>query len=77
MTNDLLMSKKDLLLCEIRDKHYMKTSDVIRFGSQNFSNRADRDMRALAADGLVRRLSDQQKIMIFGNIREDVWEFVG
>lgn len=77
MGNELFLNKKARLLAEIKYRGMMKTSDVIRWGSLHYSNRADRDMRQLGEDGEVRRLTDEEKIQHkFGNIKEDVWAYV-
>ena len=77
MTQDLFQKKsaKDRLLDHMKKVKVMKTSDVIRWGLENHSNRADRNMRQLAADGAVRRMDDAEKERRCGDIREDVWIF--
>lgn len=70
-------TKKDLLLNFIKEKHYVRTSEVIRFGSANFDNRADRNARLLAQEGKIKRLSKQEKIFRFGNTKEGIYEYVG
>jgi hypothetical protein len=54
-------------------KDYVRTSDVIRWGTKNFSNRADRDARLLAESGTIRRLTEEEKRRYFGLISEDVY----
>lgn len=67
-------SSKDALLAEIRRVGVMKTSDVLRWGIENFSNRAERNMRQLAKEGKVQRLEREDKVARFGDIKQDVWE---
>lgn len=69
-------TKKEMLMDEIRARKIMRTSEVIRWGMDHFSNRADRDMRQLAENGIVRRMDERMKLLTFGNTREDVWEWV-
>lgn len=67
------MTKKDRVLQTIRARGRMKTSDVIKFGSQIFSNRAERDARQLVQDGLLWRMREDLKVKYYGNIKEDVF----
>lgn len=79
MTADLFIrqSKKDLLLDYIKEKHYVRTSEIIRWGSDHYDNRADRNARQLATEGRIRRVSLSEKLLRFsGNIKEDIWEFI-
>ncbi len=70
-------SKKELLLRSIRALGYMKTSEVIAWGSSRYSNRADRDARQLAKEGLIKRMSPGEIAMRFKNkIKEGVWKVV-
>ena len=73
---DLFKSKKTQILDFIKLRHYVKTSDLIKFGLSLYTNRGDRYGRDLAEEGRIRRLSDSEKIMRFGRIREDIWEFI-
>jgi len=71
---DLFKSKKEQLLDFIRAKHYVRTSDVIKWGSLNYCNRAERYARTLAEEGKIIRLTQQEKVFRFGKTREDIWE---
>lgn len=73
MQTDLFRSSKQKLYDEIKLRGVMKTSDVLKWGCKNFSNRCDRNMRQLAKEGLVRRMDEKEKIIAYGNILEDVW----
>lgn len=66
-------TSKQQLADFIKEKHIVKTSDVIRWGVKNYSNRADRNARLLAAEGMIERMSDQDKNFYFPGIKEDVW----
>lgn len=68
------MSKKDQLLIWLRTKQYVKTSDIMKWGIDNYCNCPDRIARKLAEDGALRRMAKETKILLFGNISEDVWE---
>lgn len=76
---DLFKSKKSLLYDWIKARGgYAKTSDIIyEWGRQNYTTRADRYARDLAAEGKLKRMPEQRKIRIYGNIREEAWEVVG
>ena len=78
MTTDLFAPKltaKDRLYEWMKSqKRYIKTSEIIRYGVENYSNRADRNARQLAQEGKIKRIDDQLKRMIFNKIKEDVWE---
>ena len=73
---DLFKTDKELLWEWLKVKQYAKTSEVIAFGLANFSNRAERNARVLAEEGLIRRMEEQKRIRYFGNIKEEVWEVV-
>ena len=68
-------SAKEKLWDWILSQRYVKTSDVIRWGTENFSNRALRNAQALAQEypDKIKRMDDVDKVMRFGNIKEDVW----
>jgi hypothetical protein len=70
------MCKQALYDWMVAQHRPIKTSEVIRWGSDHFSNRADRNARQLANDGKIERLSDTEKQQLFGNIKEDVWRVV-
>ena len=76
--NDLFDKRnaKEKLLAWASEKQYIRTSEVIAWGSKNFSNRALRNMQQLAQDGLFVRLTDEEKLREFGCIKEDVWRSV-
>jgi hypothetical protein len=70
------LTDKEKLLYEIQHRKVMKTSDVLRWGSENYSNRAERNMRQLAKEGKVVRMGQLAKQIYFGPIGEDAWEIV-
>ena len=70
------LTDKEKLLLEIEFRKRMKTSDVIKWGVANYSNRALRNMQQLAETGKVRRLSDEEKVALYGEIGEGVFEYV-
>ena len=69
----LHLTKKEQLYLFIKEKVYCKTSDVIRWGTENFSNRADRDARALAEEGKIRRLTEKEEVFRGFHGKEGVW----
>ena len=52
------MKNKTKLLLWMLEKKTFKTSDILKFGIENFSNRAGRDARDYAELGLIRRLTN-------------------
>ena len=70
------LTKKEQVYQFIREKGYARTSDVIRFGSTIFSNRAQRDMFQLAADGKIAALSDEEKRWRGFLGKENVWRII-
>lgn len=67
------ITKKEQVFLFIKEKGFAKTSDVIRFGLQIFSNRAARDMFQLAADGRIEHLTKEEKVFRRFNGKEHVW----
>lgn len=70
------LTDKEKLLFEIEFRKRMKTSDVIKWGVANYSNRALRNMQQLAESGKVRRLTDEEKTALYGEIGEGVFEYI-
>jgi hypothetical protein len=75
---DLIDTRTDMerLTDWMRTKRYVRTSEVIKWGSENYSNRALRNAQAFAQKNpaRLRRLTDDEKHRHFGYIKEDVWE---
>lgn len=68
------LSKKDQLLVWLQEKKYIPTSDVIRWGSENFCNRAERNARQLSGEGKIRRMTSQEKARYgYGKSLEEIW----
>lgn len=77
MVQDLFektLTDKDRLWNWLKTKGYVRTSEIIKWGTENFSNRADRNARVLAEEGKLVRMDKQKKLRYFGNIREEVYE---
>lgn len=70
------LTDKEKLLFEIEHRKRMKTSEVIKWGVANYSNRALRNMQQLVETGKVRRLSEEEKTALYGQIGEGVFEYV-
>lgn len=68
------LSKKEQVYLFVKEKGYARTSDVIRFGSEIFSNRAHRDLQQLAQDGRITWLSDDEKVFRGFKGKEKVWQ---
>lgn len=68
------LSKKDQLLAWIQEKGHARTSDVVKWGSANFSGRAERNARQLAEEGKIRRMDDSEKARYgYGRSKEEIW----
>lgn len=70
-------NKKTQLLDFIRQRKWVRTSEIIRWGSDHFYNRADRSARDLATERKIRRMPESAKNFRFGRTKEDVWEYLG
>lgn len=80
MTTELFlntMTKKAQLECYLRDRRVFKSSDVIKWGTENYSNRADRYKRELAEEGKIRRYTDEEKANAGFNTKESVYVWIG
>lgn len=73
MQTELFMTKKDMLYEFIKKKGRCRTSDVIKWGTENYYNRADRTARDLASEGKIWRVKDEIAMIIIGETREDLW----
>jgi len=67
-------TSKEKLLDFIRVRKVVKTSDCIKFASNNYSNRGDRDARQLAEEGKIKRMDEGRKKFLFPECREEIWE---
>ena len=67
---------KTRLYLWLRERKWAKTSEILRWGTDNYSNRADRNCRLLAQEGKIKRMDKQKKICYFGHIAEEVWEII-
>jgi len=67
---------KQKLLEFIKARHHVKTSEVIRWGLDNYHTRADRDARDLASEGRIRRMNPEVQERLYKYLREDVWEYI-
>lgn len=74
MVKDLLLSDTDALWNFLKTKKFVKTSEIIKWGANNYSNRADRNARNFAREGRLRRLTDEEVMRRFGSIGEGVYE---
>ena len=67
------LSKKDQLYIWIKSKGRCRTSDIIRWGLDNFHIRSDRDARDLADEGKIWRMNKFIKTAAYPKTKEDVW----
>jgi hypothetical protein len=68
-----VLPKKEQLFLHIKEKRWCRTSDVIKWGIENFSNRADRDARLLAQEGRIVRLTEDEERFYGFKGKEGVW----
>lgn len=71
------LTVKQKLLSEMRKKGRMRTLDVEIWGLHNFTLSATRKARELAEENKIHRISKEDKIKIYGKIKDDVWIFGG
>ena len=76
MQSDLFVSKKEQLYNWMKQKKYIKTSDVALWGTQNHCNRAMRNARILAEEGKIKRMDEWLKISIYGSTKGQAWVVV-
>ena len=69
-------TKKDQILDFIREKTWVRTSEIIAFGSRIYYNRAERTARDLATEGQIRRMPEELKKLRFKETREEIWEII-
>lgn len=74
MPVDLFFTNKDRLKLFLKSKRYWKTHEIIRWGVDNYSNRANRYKQELVQEGFLRHLPQEEKYRLFGMIKEDVYE---
>ena len=69
---------KDWILYQTwNGKKYIRTSDIARYGAENYSNRAMRDARTLATEGVLRRVPRDEAILMGLVIgREECYEIL-
>lgn len=70
------LTSKERLWNWLKEQEFVKTSSIIAWGVQNYSNRADRNARQLAQEGKLIRLTDEEKAFRFQNCREDVYRVI-
>lgn len=66
-------TKREQLFDFIRDRRWVKTSDIARYGTENFSNRAMRDARQLCQENKIFRMREDLKRLRFSGTVEDVY----
>lgn len=70
------LTKKEELFNFIRDRVWVRTSEIIAWGSKNYYNRAERTARDLATEGKIKRMSEELKKLRYSKTKEEVWEVV-
>ena len=70
---DLFLSKKDQIYNFIKQRGRVKTHELIAFGLSIFTNRGDRYGRDLAEEGLIWRMREDLKKILYKDCKEDVW----
>ena len=76
MLTDLFLSKTDELKEYMRQKHFFASHDIFMWGAIHYCNRADRYKRDFVKQGIIRRLSDEEKIFRGFLCRDSVYEWI-
>lgn len=69
------MSKERELYLWMRSKGIFASHDVIRWGVEHFYLRADRTKRDFLKDGVIRKLTDQEKAFNGFTCKDAVYHF--
>ena len=77
MITDMFLTKKAQLAEWMKQTRVFATHEVMAWGVHNFYDRADRTKRDLLAKGIIRKLSDDEKIMRNRMCKDAVYEWVG
>ena len=77
----MLTKKQELKAFILRQtwagKKYIKTSEIAKWGVDNYSNRAMRNARELAFEDVLKRVPKDEAVLLgLTNGRESVWEIL-
>ena len=64
------MSDKENLKNWLMQFKYVRTSQILAWGTKFYSNRADRNARVLREEGFLRRLDGEETARVFGETKE-------
>lgn len=70
-------TKKDMLKQWMRQMRVFSTHEVVSWGLRNYCISADRIKRMLRADGLVRKLTKEEKVLMGFRNKDAVYEYIG
>ena len=73
---DLFKTKTQLLKEWMAKEQYFPTHSVMRWGVENFCNHPDRLMRSFREDGLIQKLTKDEKVFRGFHGKEDVHRWV-
>jgi hypothetical protein len=77
MQTDLFITKEDQLAEWMRQKGFFSTHDCLEFARQNYYNRAPNTKSDFLKRGLIRKLSDDERVLR-GFMSKDCWyEWMG
>ncbi len=69
--------KEWLLEMRLRGYRYLRTSDIFKWGTKNYSTRAARNARDLAAHGqYLSRVSEDEKRCLGVSIKEGLYKLI-
>lgn len=69
--------KKQQLLEWLQKQGRATTSDIMRWGLENFHTRADRDCRELAEENLIWRMSEDAKLRSrWAKSKQQIWSTI-
>ena len=66
-------SKKEQLYEWIKLRKEVRTSEIQKWGSENYCNRSMRNARQLATEGLIERIPKVEKDFRFHDCHEEIW----
>jgi hypothetical protein len=73
---DLFLNKTEMLWEWMKPQVFIRTSSIVKWGSENYCNTADRIARKFRERGKLRRLNDHEKTSLGYETREDIYEVI-
>lgn len=77
MLTDLYLSKESRLIEWMKRQGFFTTSQVMEWGTHNYYNRSINTKSDLLKQGLIRKLSDDEKLFRNFKTKQGVYQWVG